>query len=193
MDLNQLILETRTIRRFEQKPIDSKILREMIENARISPSAANAQPLRYVVVSKKDLVEKIQPLVHWAAALPKELGTPKIGEQPVAFVTVSKIPNANSFSDIDVGLAAQNMILTARNHGIGACIMASIDREKIKSILGIAEDLRIVIALGYPAHESHIVEVDKSREKPLNYFLDDQKNYFVPKRSFDEICRMEVD
>ena len=118
MDLNQLILETRTIRRFEQKPIDSKILREMIENARISPSAANAQPLRYVVVSKKDLVEKIQPLVHWAAALPKELGTPKIGEQPVAFVTVSKIPNANSFSDIDWNWSLHNGINRSRENQI---------------------------------------------------------------------------
>lgn len=195
MDLKQLTIETRTIRRFEQKPIDQKILREMIENARISSSAANAQPLRYVVVSRKNLVEKMQPLVHWAVALPKELGTPKIDEQPVAFVTISKIPKANPFSDIDVGIAAHEIVLTARSHGIGACMMASINRAEIKKLLDIPEEqeLRIAIALGYPSHKSYITNVDESRKKPLDYYLDENRDYLVPKRLFDEICRMEVD
>ena len=57
-----------------------------MENARVANSAMNGQVLRYVLVKSQETVKKLQPYFHFAAALPKELGQPKEGEQPTAFI-----------------------------------------------------------------------------------------------------------
>lgn len=86
MDFHTLCIGCRTYRRFKQKQIPEKVLDELLENARIANSAMNRQPLRYVLVKNPEVVRKIQPCFHFAAALPKELGQPKEGEQPTAFI-----------------------------------------------------------------------------------------------------------
>ena len=84
MDFHTLCIGCRTYRRFKQKQIPEEILDELLENARIANSAMNGQPLRYVLVKTPEAVRKIQSCFHFAAALPKELGQPKEGEQPTA-------------------------------------------------------------------------------------------------------------
>lgn len=96
MDFKELSVKCRTYRRFSQDPIDPAILDELMENVRIVSSAMNGQVLRYVVVKDPELVKALQPAIHWAAALPKELGTPKEGEQPVAFILVCKEAHATT-------------------------------------------------------------------------------------------------
>lgn len=86
MDFHTLCIGCRTYRRFKQKQIPEEILDELLENARIANSAMNGQPLRYVLVKTPEAVRKIQSCFHFAAALPKELGQPKEGEQPTAFI-----------------------------------------------------------------------------------------------------------
>ena len=86
MDFHTLCTGCRTYRRFKQKQIPEEILDELLENARIANSAMNGQPLRYVFVKTPEAVRKIQSCFHFAAALPKELGQPKEGEQPTAFI-----------------------------------------------------------------------------------------------------------
>lgn len=86
MDFNELCLGCRTYRRFEQKEIPEEIPTELLENARVANSAMNGQVLRYVLVKSQETVKKLQPYFHFAAALPKELGQPKEGEQPTAFI-----------------------------------------------------------------------------------------------------------
>lgn len=71
----------RTYRRFHQEPVPEAVLGEMMENVRIASCAKNDQPLIYTVVRSAEMVKAMQPLVKWAAALPKELGTPVEGEQ----------------------------------------------------------------------------------------------------------------
>ncbi len=85
MDFHTLCIGCRTYRRFKQKQIPEEILDELLENARIANSAMNGQPLRYVLVKTPEAVRKIQLCFHFAAALPKELGQPKEGEQPAAY------------------------------------------------------------------------------------------------------------
>lgn len=188
-NVSDLLQGCRTYRRFTQEPVPAELLDELIENARITNSAANAQPLRYVVVSSPEMVAKMQPLVKWAAALPPELGTPKEDEQPTAFIAISKTADANAFADIDLGLAAHAIITTAWEAGVGSCMMGAIAIKSIEELLEIPEDqnLRLVIALGYPSHESTLVDVPADGK--LAYYLDDERNYYVPKRPVEEIAR----
>ena len=76
MDIMEFLKTRRTYRRFEQKPVEPAIAREIMEAARIASCGANRQTLKYVLVQSPEMVAKMQPLVHWAAYLPPEQGQP---------------------------------------------------------------------------------------------------------------------
>lgn len=175
----------RSYRRFLQQPVPDEVLEEMMENVRIANCAKNDQPLIYTVVKSAAMVEAVQPLLKWAAALPEELGTPKEGEQPTAFVVIAKSEKAVPLSDIDAGIAVNTLAATAWEHRVGSCIIASVNAPKLQELLTIPDGyrVRLVLALGYPSHKSTIVELKDS----LNYYLDEQRNYYVPKRSLEDI------
>lgn len=188
MNMNELSIACRTIRRFRQEPVPDELLRDMVENARIAASGQNRQPLRYAIVRSPEMVARMQPLVRWAGALPKEIGTPKEGEQPTAFVVIAKTDDAISFSDIDVGIACDRITMTAREHGYGACILGAINVNAIKELTGLEGcTVRIAVALGKPACESTIVDMPASGD--FKYYVDKDRNYYVPKRAFDDIAK----
>ncbi len=187
MDFNELCIGCRTYRRFQPKEIDANI-DELMENVRIANSAMNAQVLRYVLVKDTALTAAMQPLIHWAGALPPELGTPKEGEKPVAFVLICKEGRGNPWDDIDVGIAARTITLNAYAHGIGSAMLGAVEFPKVKELLALPENWnpRLLIALGYPGCESHIVGVPENGS--TKYFLDEKKDYCVPKRALSDIC-----
>ena len=188
MDMEMLSRECRTIRKFTQEPIPDEVLRACVDNARISSSASNKQPIRYVVVKDPDVVKKMQPLVSWAGKLPRELGTPKEGKQPTAFIALPKDKGIGVFSDIDLGIAAHAIVLTAWEAGVASCMMGAINRAAIKELLEIPDELelKLVIALGYPALTSTIEEVS---DGSLDYYLDEERNYHVPKLALNDVAR----
>ena len=132
MDFHTLCTGCRTYRRFKQKQIPEEILDELLENARIANSAMNGQPLRYVLVKTPEAVRKIQPCFHFAAALPKELGQPKEGEQPTAFIILCTEGRETPWTGIDIGIAVRTMNLNAYIYGVGSCIIGNAEFEKVK-------------------------------------------------------------
>ena len=128
----------------------------------------------------------VQPLVHWAAYLPPEQGVPKPEEQPTAFIAVLQDTRLPGCSDVDVGLALGSLTAAAWAHGVGSCIMGAIDRPALTELLALPEGLRLcyMVALGYPAHKSRVVTMQDSSVK---YYLDENRDYCVPKRSTDEV------
>ncbi len=189
MDLHELYVGCRTYRRFIREPVPESVICEALENARIASSGRNAQSLRYLAITSPEGVRDMQPLVKWAAALPPEIGTPKEDEQPVAFILVIKTPDAGAFSDVDVGIAANTIVTSCWSHGVGSCLMGAINIPKIKERFGIAEEdtLRLAIALGKPAHSSTIVELPE--DGAVHYYVDEKRDYYVPKRAFRDIVR----
>lgn len=187
--LMELLYTRRTYRRFEQREVSGEIVQEILEAARLSSSAANRQPLRYVVVQDKELVKKVFACTRWAGYLPKELGTPGEGEQPVLYVVVLQDTTVNANSDTDAGLAIGNMTLAAWNHGVGSCIIGSCTREVLAELFGLSEQEKIhtVVAFGYPSHKSEIVDMGK--DDSIKYYLDEKKDYLVPKRSLADTVR----
>ena len=88
MELMDLIRTNRTYRRFKQTAVADEIIAEVLEAARNAASAANRQPLSYVVVKSQKKVEEVFALTKWAGYLPPEQGQPKKGEEPVLFIGV---------------------------------------------------------------------------------------------------------
>ncbi len=187
MGMGELSAACRTIRKFKQDPIPDEVLAACANNARLSSSASNSQPIRYVVVKDPAMVAKMQPLVKWAGKLPPELGVPGPDQRPTAFIALPKAGGVPAFSDIDLGIAAHAIVLTAWEAGVGSCMMGAIDREAIKSLLQIPADweLKLVIALGYPGVES---TVEEAHDGNIAYYLDENRNYHVPKLPLDEVA-----
>ena len=112
---------------------------------------------------------------------------PKEDEQPVAFIVIVKKANAIAFADVDVGIAAHTIALTAWSYGVGSCMLGSINIPKIRELLDVPEEdqIRLAIALGKPSHTSTIVPVGEDGK--TDYYLDEDRNYCVPKRAFEDV------
>ena len=189
MDMLEFLRTRRTYRRFEQRPVAPEILTEAVDAARIASCGANRQTVRYIVVQSADAVAAVQPLVHWAAYLPPEQGQPKPDELPTAFIAVLQDDNLPGASDVDVGLALGSLTAAAWAHGVGSCIMGAIDKPALTALLGIEEPqkLAFMVAFGYPTHKARIVPM--TEQTGVKYYLDENRDYCVPKRSAEEIAR----
>ena len=186
MNMMKFLRGRRTYRRFEQRPVAPEILTEAVDAARIASCGANRQTVRYIIVESSGAVAAVQPLVHWAAYLPPELGVPKSDELPTAFIAILQDDNLPGASDVDVGLALGSLTAAAWAHGVGSCIMGAINRPALTELLALPEGMRLcyMVALGYPTHESHLVSM---QDGDVKYYLDDNRNFCVPKRGMEEV------
>ncbi len=186
MGTYQLILKRRTIRRFQSKAVPFSVLKKSVNAARLSPSARNAQPLDFVIVNEKTQLQRMNEAVYFGGAV-KQKGRVK-GEEAKAFIAIiaNKEKSDQKYIGMDVGIAAEAIVLTAAEQGIGSCIMGSIQRERIKGILGIANEFEVplVIALGYPK-EKPVAE--KAENGKTDYWLDEKQRLHVPKRALEEV------
>ncbi|MBQ3124455.1 MAG: nitroreductase family protein [Clostridia bacterium] len=186
MDIYNFIKSRRTIRKFKQDRLTKEQLAKYIDTARVAPSAANIQPLKYVAVVSREMTEKMFPLVKWAGYL-APMYNPKEGERPTAYVVVcADTTIRKSGYDMDIGAAVENMMLCALADNVGACWMASIDRDGIRKLLDIPETLEIscVVALGYLAETPKEAEVENG---DIKYYLGESDTLYVPKRAMSEI------
>lgn len=188
MELMDLIRTNRTYRRFKQTAVADEIIAEVMEAARNAASAANRQPLSYVVVKSQKKVEEVFALTKWAGYLPPEQGQPKKGEEPVLFIGVVENTDINKNCDTDAGLAIANMRIAAWAHGVGSCIIGACNKPELSRMFGLAQNqvLHTVIAFGYPSHASSIEDM---KNDDVKYYLDGNRNYVVPKRRIDDVVR----
>ena len=157
----ETILSRRTIRRFQQKPIQMELLRKFVNAARVAPSAANLQPLEYFVVTEKKLRSKIFEMLDWVGYI-KPKWIPSEKERPTAYIVILVKDINNKYYLRDVGLASENIVLAAEGENIGSCILCNISRDKIQEILKIPDTLHVdsVIALGYKGEHPVIEDLE---------------------------------
>ena len=185
MDVREAILKRRSIRRFLPIPVSKDQIQQLIEAARLAPQAANVQPVRYMIVHQEELLPKVFECTKWAGYL--ENYTPEEGFRPTVYILLLIDESLKKgYNDTDAGAAAENLILSAVEMGLGTCWLGAIDRERLRKLLGVPEGLSIhtMIALGYPAEDP--VWEDKEGES-IKYYLDEEKRIHVPKRRMGEI------
>lgn len=183
--LKEIVKKNRSYRRFyQEKNISEEELVDCIDTARLTPSAANKQPLRYVISNDAEKNEKIFSCLGWAGYL-SDWDGPAAGEKPSAYIVIISPRNLNSAQD--EGIVAQTILLSAVEKGFGGCILANIDRETLEQALSIREDyaIKLVIALGYPKEEVVIEEI--SKESDVKYYRDEKQIHHVPKIKLDDL------
>jgi nitroreductase len=184
--LKDLILRNRSYRRFYgAEPISFDQLCEWVDLARNSASARNAQPLKYWLSAEVALNAGIFENLAWAGYLTNWPG-PEEGERPSAYIVMLRDNQIPGNYLCDDGIASQSILLGATEAGFGGCIIHAVNRGKLRSLLGLPENLEIVqvIALGKPK-ESVVLEEMKNED--VKYWRDENQVHHVPKRSLEEI------
>jgi len=185
MALRELLLRTRSCRRFEQVPLDEATLVELLELVRLCPSAANRQPLKFVLAWRPDQLAQIFPHLRWAAALAPWPG-PGEGERPTGYMVILGDINISRRCEWDAAIAAQAILLGAAERELGGCMIASIDHAGLRSALRLPEQLAVllVVALGQPGER---VVLEEGQPEPRPYWRDDHEVHHVPKRALGEL------
>jgi nitroreductase len=153
----ELIISRQSDRKYSDKPVEKEKLERIIEAARMSPSANNEQPWKFIVVTEPEVLKKVAD-----AASAKLLGMNVfVSQAPLMIVIVREKPDLASkigaiiknrdYSLIDIGIASENICLQAEAEGLGSCMIGWFDEKMLKKILGIPGSKRVelIITLGY--------------------------------------------
>ncbi|MBQ3149161.1 MAG: nitroreductase family protein [Alistipes sp.] len=157
-------------------------LRRIIEVNRYTPSARNQQVLRFRMVLS-DEAEKVLPHIRLGAALP-ELNLPQKGSEPRAFIIICSTVEESRFVDIDLGIAAQSMLLQATEIGLNGICIAAFDKQRIKEQFNLPYEPLMILAIG--RGKDNIVFTEIKANESHNYYRKDGIHY-VPKLSFEEL------
>ncbi|RMG84469.1 MAG: nitroreductase [Candidatus Dadabacteria bacterium] len=186
-DLRELVLRNRSYRRFDESHrIGRDTLVELADLARHTASAANRQPLRYILSCDPETNAKIFPCLAWAAYL-KDWPGPGPGERPTAYIVITVDTRIAKDWWCDDGIAAQTMLLGAVERGLGGCMIGAIQKDRLREALGIPEHLliRLVLALGKPAETVVIEDLEPGGD--IRYWRDEKGVHHVPKRRLEEL------
>ncbi len=185
--IRDLILQNRSYRRFHQDvAISEETLRELVDLARLSPSAANKQAMKYVISGDAEKNARIFPSLAWAAYLPDWAG-PEEGEKPSAYIIIVEDTEIKQSFGVDHGIVAQSMLLGAVEKGLGGCMIGSLRKDELRQAIGLAPryEIVLVLALGKPAEKVVIEQVGPDGN--VKYWRDSEGTHHVPKRTLDEI------
>jgi nitroreductase len=135
MDTIETIMSRRSVRKFERKPVRAEDLKTIIEAGRQAPSAANRQPWHFVFVRNEDRKRQLAEACS---------GQSWLADADTIVAGVGKPGVNEKWHSVDVAIAMQNMILAATALGYGTCWIGAFDQERVKSLLGVPEDMRVV-------------------------------------------------
>lgn len=182
-----LVRQNRSYRRFRQETaISWETLRELVDLARMCPSAGNLQPLKYFLSCTADRNERIFAHVNWAGYI-QDWSGPAPGERPSAYIIILGDTDITQNFGVDHGIAAQTIMLGAVERGLGGCMMSRFDARALHRELDIPERYAIllVLALGEP-RENVVLEPIRS-DRDIVYWRDSMGHHHVPKRPLDAI------
>ena len=169
MDVIQAIKSRESVRSFLDKKVESEKLTNILELARLAPSFFNRQDWRFVIVQDKNTKRK---LVNNAQS------PSFVAESPVVIACCGKPIKPITDSDkssfvVDAAIALTYVTLAAVEYGLGSCWVSIFDEKKVKEILDIPEEIRVIalISLGYPKD----VPVLEKRRLPLAQFIKFEK------------------
>lgn len=185
--LRDLVKANRSYRRFcEDVKIERNTLEELVDLARLSPSGANLQPLKYIISYTEEKNNLIFPHLKWAGYL-KDWDGPALGERPAAYIVMLLDKNISQNPMWDHGIASQSILLGAVEKGLGGCQFGSVDKAALMKELNIPDNYEIimVIALGKPKEEVVLEEIKD--HKDVKYWRDEKEVHHVPKRKLEDL------
>lgn len=183
--LEQLLTKNRSYRGYDNTyVVRPDQLRRIISVATKIPSARNSQLLRFRPVTHEE-AQKVLPHIRLGGAL-RELKLPFEGMEPRAFVVICAATSTpDHYVYIDLGIAAQSMLLQAVEIGLGGICIGAFDKQAVRESLALPYEPLLVLAVGKPNEKIELVEIHEQDNK--NYWRDEQGVHYVPKIALDEL------
>ena len=154
MDVFEAIKTRKSVRAFQDKPVPEDALQQILEAARLAPSASNRQEWRFVVVRDAETRKQLIDVAR---------GQQFVGEAPVVLACCAETDEhvmacGHLCYPIDVAIAIDHITLCATALGLGTCWIGAFDEAKARAVLGIPDDIRVVelLPLGYPRDPSAV-------------------------------------
>ena len=148
MDVMEAIKKRYSVRSYQDRAVETEKLDSILEAVRLAPSASNRQEWRFVVVQDKGIRQRLMQAAKDQAF---------VGQAPVVIAACAKTDShimtcGQQCYPIDVAIAVEHMALKATEEGLGTCWVGAFYEDKVKEILGIPQDIRVValLVLGYP-------------------------------------------
>lgn len=162
MSILDSIINRRSIRRYQKKEIPKEVLLQILEAGRQAPSAVNRQPIRFVIVSDQNILKDLCNTVI----------TRFVKEAPAVIVGCADVKSlmTGKWAVVDTTIAMENMVIAAWALGIGSCWIGACNEQKVKEMLKIPKDWKVValVTLGYP-DEQPKQKKKKSIEELFNF------------------------
>jgi len=189
--ISELVKENRSCRRFyEDQAVAPAALKELVNLARMSASGANLQPLKYILSCDPRKNAEIFSCLAWAGYL-KDWPGPEEGERPAAYIVVLGDKNISESAGCDHGIAAQTILLGAREKGLAGCMLGSIDRNALRDSLNIPLQLKILLVLAIGKPKEEVVLETVGSDNSIRYWRDNEGVHHVPKRKLEDIIVAE--
>jgi len=184
--LQDLTTKSRSYRRFWQEvAIEQQTLRELVDLARLSPSAGNMQPLRYILSCDPEKNGLIFQNLVWARYL--NWSGPPEGERPSGYIIILEDKKVEHPLHCDHGIAAQSILLGATEKGLGGCILGAINKSNLRQMLNIPDDYEILLVLALGKPKERVVLERLEPGGGVEYWRDTEGVHHVPKRALDDI------
>lgn len=148
MDIYEIIKKRRSVRSYKPEPVEDEKLRRILEAALSAPSAANRQPIYFVVVKNEKIKHQLKNAYHatWFYTAPIIICACSIPEK------AWKRSDGKNYADIDATIAMDHLILAATSEGLATCWIAAFKVADVKSILNLPPGIEplALTPLGYP-------------------------------------------
>lgn len=181
--LESLLKRNRSFRGYDRSvEVDRGQLLEMVKTATWVASGMNAQPLRFRLVTG-DEAAKVHPLVKLGAALPEE-HLPHPGEEPSAYIVICSTVEENRIVDMDLGIAAQSILLKATEMGLGGIFILNFKADAVQAALSLQMKPLAVLGIGKPAERIFLMPCNAG--DPLAYYRKEGVHY-VPKIKVEDL------
>lgn len=181
--LESLLKRNRSFRGYDRSvEVDRGQLLEMVKTATWVASGMNAQPLRFRLVTG-DEAAKVHPLVKLGAALPEE-HLPHPGEEPSAYIVICSTVEENRIVDMDLGIAAQSILLKATEMGLGGIFILNFTAAAVQAALSLQMKPLAVLGIGKPAERVFLMPCNAG--DPLAYYRKEGVHY-VPKIKVEDL------
>ena len=168
MDVFEVIKARKSIRAYNPKPVPKELLLKIAEAAQFAPSAGNIQPWHFIFVTDKDKREKLS----------KGRFARFLAESPVVVVGCGDQRVSPNWYMVDVTIALEHAVLTAASIGLGTCWVGSFKEDKVKQLLKIPENYRVIalLAMGYQREKLdltgkivHLIRKRKRMDQIVSY------------------------
>ena len=165
MTVKEAIETRKSIRKYSTKPIEAEKLTRVLEAGRLAPSAMNLQDWKFIAVTDPEKIKEMQVAC---------MNQKQVGMAPATIVVCAENDKmmgcGQSKGSLDCSIALSFMMLRAWEEGLGTCWLGAFDEEKVRAVLDIPADVRVVAVtpIGYP-DEDPAAKPRKSADEVISY------------------------